>query len=284
MKYQNLLARAGEVPQDAVRRALTEVWTSPEPPEGFAMKDLFDALRDANESRGKPWVQRSIEKSVSQRSFGLREGVTPTEFFQALKGSRLESLDDLPETPFKDWLREDFDKEFMKTPQVDTGVAGKTVALYDLLPPVIPVDTGHTAPETPLSKGPVLDESKMRRVPDLRKVNIPHRPEPVKDTVETVEDTIEDDAPDLFPGETVAQAVGRIQTVLSLYPTAPRFGVSGPHPGLCKGTVDGCEVCGFTKETGEHCHRYEVCGKCLGIGDGSCATARKMEEFGKEEK
>lgn len=245
MTYQNLLARAAEVPREVVRETA---------------RDLAESLRDEEKSSH----QRVVEGMVRRMT---KPGVSATQVYHALKEAR---RDELLETPvFKMMLEGPGSKELMKSSQVDTGVAGKFWAPYDLFTPHDSVETGQNAPSTGGNKGPVLDPSKIRRVRDLRKVAPSHAPE-----------TEEEDMTDPFPGETIAQAVGRIQTVLSLYPTAPRFGIAGPHPGLCRGNPESCEACGFAKEPGEHCHRYEVCSRCLGIGDGSCSTAQKMEAYG----
>lgn len=227
MEYQNLLARVGEVSQEAIREAAEEL-----------SRSLRGARRDPQDL---VWDHSGWPRLLSERD---RE----------------------------DYLRanlKDYDNRFTRESQVDTGVGDEnlTPVAFDRL-----LESGHPVriiQGEVVSKSPLFDPARIRHVLDQRKVNTPHRPEtPVADEE------------DPFPGETIAQAVGRIRTVLERYPTAPRFGVSGPHPGLCKGDPEGCEACGFPKEKTDHCHRFEVCADCTGFGDGSCPTAKKMEAYG----
>jgi hypothetical protein len=135
-------------------------------------------------------------------------------------------------------------------------------------------------PKTDTSKGIEMPRSGTRRARDLRKVTTAHRPVTAQPSALIKQQTVLplDDAK-----ERAAKAKAMTMLAgLEIYPAAS-YGGPGAPAGKCLGSALGCEACGFSREPGEHCHKYEMCPQCAGVGSGSCATAVKLATWAKQE-
>lgn len=146
------------------------------------------------------------------------------------------------------------------------------------------LEAGRTPspPKMDTSKGIEMPNHGTRRARDLRKVKNAHRP---VNGMQQAHALIKQQAVERTNPVKQKAARARAMTMLAgleIYPAA-NCGGEGVPAGKCLGNALGCGACGFSREPGEHCHKYEMCPQCAGVGDGSCATALKLEAWAKQE-